>query len=509
MVKRTLRFWVNEPPERCRLLWKASDELTAAYNAMLELWETEMRSETVDMAKQAKEAWVAWKSGGEKGRKPRAYKFGHEPVWRKAIMDAAKVAAPRLTDMVVRQMYSDVFCGEVARYLNRRIWDRENSSISHRGTQMPIGLNRTGCGFELFLDDKGVAHAILPMWNRTAEDLMEANKIPWELFPVDARRKEWTWRKLHSAVTLEEELIAKHREDLAEWEAIPEDERETSKPRYKGAIGGCRLVPPKKGAPKGKRRWQLHVTVQVPVEEKADEERPNVAGIDVGIHHLAVYSMPDANNHYRPSFRFWRTRELQSRMEQARAARRGVPRKRRQRIGAKLGRRQDTTCRLVAKQIMDQCYRDRVGLLRLENLTKIRERIEAEGEDPDRHFMVSARFPFYKLKQYICQAASKWGIRVEEIDAKYTSQTCSRCGHTDPSSRRGKRFECTFCGFQCDADLNAANNIASGGVQRRKPQGQPAGCIPPVAPDIAGEAVEARAMCAELQPMRVDPFSAE
>jgi transposase len=70
--------------------------------------------------------------------------------------------------------------------------------------------------------------------------------------------------------------------------------------------------------------------------------------------------------------------------------------------------------------------------------------------------------------------ASGWGLlirrledkapgRVEKISPVFTSQRCSACGHVDAKSRESQaRFVCTACGFACNADLNAARNIAAG-----------------------------------------------
>jgi putative transposase len=69
---------------------------------------------------------------------------------------------------------------------------------------------------------------------------------------------------------------------------------------------------------------------------------------------------------------------------------------------------------------------------------------------------------------------SGWGVlvrrltekaigRVEKVKPHYTSQRCSACGHADPESRKSQaRFACTTCGFACNADVNAARNIAAG-----------------------------------------------
>ncbi len=53
--------------------------------------------------------------------------------------------------------------------------------------------------------------------------------------------------------------------------------------------------------------------------------------------------------------------------------------------------------------------------------------------------------------------------RVEKVKPHYTSQRCSACGYVDAKSRESQaRFACTACGFVCNADVNAARNIAAG-----------------------------------------------
>jgi transposase len=70
--------------------------------------------------------------------------------------------------------------------------------------------------------------------------------------------------------------------------------------------------------------------------------------------------------------------------------------------------------------------------------------------------------------------ASGWGLlvrrlddkapgRVERVSPAYTSQRCSACGYVDARSRESQaRFVCTACRFACNADVNAARNIAAG-----------------------------------------------
>src|SRR5271165_6059105 len=53
--------------------------------------------------------------------------------------------------------------------------------------------------------------------------------------------------------------------------------------------------------------------------------------------------------------------------------------------------------------------------------------------------------------------------RVEKVSPAFTSQRCSACGRVDRKSRESQAvFRCTACGFACNADVNAARNIAAG-----------------------------------------------
>jgi putative transposase len=53
--------------------------------------------------------------------------------------------------------------------------------------------------------------------------------------------------------------------------------------------------------------------------------------------------------------------------------------------------------------------------------------------------------------------AQEAGLLVVEVDPRYTSQVCSRCGFR--GSRKRHRFSCSARGFAAHADINAAQNI--------------------------------------------------
>lgn len=64
---------------------------------------------------------------------------------------------------------------------------------------------------------------------------------------------------------------------------------------------------------------------------------------------------------------------------------------------------------------------------------------------------------------FLTRLEHKASGRVRRVAAANTSQRCSECGHAAAESRESQaRFRCVTCGFVCNADLNAARNIAGG-----------------------------------------------
>ncbi|MET8138572.1 transposase, partial [Streptomyces sp. NPDC005251] len=53
--------------------------------------------------------------------------------------------------------------------------------------------------------------------------------------------------------------------------------------------------------------------------------------------------------------------------------------------------------------------------------------------------------------------------RIEDVPAPFTSLRCSACGWIDKNSRKSQaEFVCSSCAFTCNADTNAAVNVAAG-----------------------------------------------
>lgn len=86
--------------------------------------------------------------------------------------------------------------------------------------------------------------------------------------------------------------------------------------------------------------------------------------------------------------------------------------------------------------------------------------------------------------------------RVEDVPAPFTSLRCSACGWIDKKSRKSQAdFVCVSCGFTCNADENAADNVAAGqdGIPRPRPTAGAGGVT----------AAPCRSSAREPQPARV------
>jgi len=115
------------------------------------------------------------------------------------------------------------------------------------------------------------------------------------------------------------------------------------------------------------------------------------------------------------------------------------------------------------------------GLIRFEKLNIKNMTAKANPKpDPGQSgtFLKNSRAAKAGLNRAIL--AQGWGLlrrrtedkapgRVEDVPAPYTSLRCSACGWIEKKSRKSQAdFVCVSCGFTCNADENAAVNVAAG-----------------------------------------------
>lgn len=70
------------------------------------------------------------------------------------------------------------------------------------------------------------------------------------------------------------------------------------------------------------------------------------------------------------------------------------------------------------------------------------------------------KWNFFQFEQLLTYKSQVHGCKVVYVDARYTSQRCSKCGHIHKSNRKWQWLhKCKKCKFQLNADLNGSRNI--------------------------------------------------
>lgn len=126
-------------------------------------------------------------------------------------------------------------------------------------------------------------------------------------------------------------------------------------------------------------------------------------------------------------------------------------------------RHQRAVNHVISRRIVDKARETRRAIA-LEDLTGIRERTRARKDQRYKQHSWS----FYQLRQFIAYKAQDAGVPVVFVDPRYTSKTCHFCGTL--GHRDALLFSCTTCGFEGDADANAALNIAARGGHVTDPE---------------------------------------
>lgn len=200
-----------------------------------------------------------------------------------------------------------------------------------------------------------------------------------------------------------------------------------------------------------KKGFWLHAVVTLPdVPFNATEE---IVGVDLGLNRPAVASN---NRFFGP--RRWREvdhryfrlrRSLQA--KGTRSAKRHL-----RKLSGKVNRFRRDCDHILSRRIVDSVTLG--ATIVVENLVNIRSRVKQRGRESQRRLHA---WSFAQLRGFLAYKAEGKGCQVVGIDPRHTSQACSRCGYTHRSNRRSQSlFLCRECGFQLNADLNAARNIA-------------------------------------------------
>jgi putative transposase len=202
-----------------------------------------------------------------------------------------------------------------------------------------------------------------------------------------------------------------------------------------------------------KGQWVLRLVFEKVVEKPQRTGR--VFGADRGIKHPVVVS----NNKFYGEGR-WNECERKHRSHISRLQAKGTKSaKRHLKKASGRWRRFRTDCDRV---IVSKIFKDiKPGdTIVLENLTHIKKRCGTKGKVRKKHRAKMGRWSFRRLEDAFNYKAEVEEVYIETVDARYTSQTCSRCNKILKSNRKSQSLYSCACGLKLNADLNAARNIA-------------------------------------------------
>jgi len=199
------------------------------------------------------------------------------------------------------------------------------------------------------------------------------------------------------------------------------------------------------------RLW-AHVSITEPVEVYEPGDVETVVGVDFGERILwaAAVVGPDGVEtvEMEPGREFRHYRELLDRRRETLAEHGDLSGVRQTRGDRERYTEQET--HTATRRIVDLAATYTPCKIRYEDLRGYRE----TAEDPIHDW------PHGMLTKQLAYKATEARLPVEAIDPAETSITCRHCGVTDPTFRDGDDFECSACGYEVHADVNAAINIA-------------------------------------------------
>jgi len=189
-----------------------------------------------------------------------------------------------------------------------------------------------------------------------------------------------------------------------------------------------------------------HITLRLPKPEPYEPK--GWVGVDIGWNKLATSIVCTVNPHLRFFNPTFHGKQFKTRIIQLRHLLKEYARKKKawKKWDYRLKHTIKYAVGVVAKEIVSKAKKLRAGVA-MENLT---------FKSTTKGYLV----PRYKLMIAVKTLCEREGIPFKLVPAQYTSITCPKCGHVDKKNRNGKWFKCVKCGYQTDADLAGAMNIA-------------------------------------------------
>jgi IS605 OrfB family transposase len=203
-------------------------------------------------------------------------------------------------------------------------------------------------------------------------------------------------------------------------------------------------------------KFYLLCTLDIPTESAYDAK--GVIGVDLGVKNIAVTSDGDvfSGEHIEKKRKQYHSHKQRLQKRGTRSAKRRI-----KTTGQKESRFRKDVNHVISKLIVSKAKGTQMALA-LEELTHINKRVTVRKENRNERMS----WAFAQLRGYITYKAELYGVPLAIVPARYTSVTCSECGHCAKANRKSQaKFLCMSCGHTENADFNASKNIAKLGEQ--------------------------------------------
>ncbi|MCA0457928.1 MAG: transposase [Chloroflexi bacterium] len=203
---------------------------------------------------------------------------------------------------------------------------------------------------------------------------------------------------------------------------------------------------------KTSKEFFLLATCDIPDPDQRQTDE--ALGIDMGVTNIAVTSDGDIFSSESIEYTRKRYAKLRKALQQcgSKSAKRHL-----KKMAGRQQRFQKDVNHVISKRLV-MSAKDTNRSIKVENLTHIRVRTTVGGSDKRAKY---SNWAFAQLQYFLAYKARMHGVKLEQIDPRYTSQRCFVCGHIAKANRKTQdAFLCCACGYIAHADINAAKNIA-------------------------------------------------
>ena len=228
---------------------------------------------------------------------------------------------------------------------------------------------------------------------------------------------------------------------------------------------GCEVGAAKLYYQKAKKQYYLLVSLEVDLAEPKPGDHKRVIGVDVGQRYHAVVTDTRNHSYFQSGRQARQTKDhyVRVRKELQRKGTRSATRK----LVEVAGRERRFIADWNHKLSLRILRRFPKAFIGLEDLTNIRQRTEQRSNPKASNKAKRAKrrksqWSFAELQTFLAYKAPLNGSMTVKVDANYTSQACTSCGHTSKANRpkAGLMFRCENCEYEVHSDLLGSRNIA-------------------------------------------------